>query len=37
MSRKRDKREVIVETRSEQTPPPMQIAHFMDTPGCPYC
>ena len=29
--------EVIVETRSEQTPPPMQIAHFMDTPGCPYC
>lgn len=28
---------VIVETRSEQTPPPMQIAHFMDTPGCPYC
>jgi enamidase len=29
--------DVIVETRSEQTPPPMQIAHFMDTPGCPYC
>ena len=29
--------QVIVETRSEQTPPPMQIAHFLDTPGCPYC
>lgn len=29
--------EVIVETRSEQTPPPMQIAHFMDSPGCPFC
>lgn len=29
--------QVIVETRSEQTPPPMQIAHFLDSPGCPYC
>ncbi|MBK19948.1 MAG: adenosine deaminase [Rhodospirillaceae bacterium] len=29
--------EVIVETRSEQTPPPMQIAHFLDSPGCPFC
>ncbi len=29
--------QVIVETRSEHTPPPMQIAHFLDTPGCPYC
>ena len=29
--------QVIVETRSEQPPPPMQIAHFLDTPGCPYC
>lgn len=29
--------EVIIETRSEQTPPPTQLAHFMDTLGCPYC
>jgi len=28
---------VVIETRSQQTPPPMQIAHFLDTPGCPFC
>jgi enamidase len=29
--------EVVVETRSRQTPPPASPAHFMDRPGCPFC
>jgi len=28
---------VIVKSRSRQTPPPENLAHFMDTPGCPFC
>lgn len=29
--------EVVVSSRSRQTPPPASPAHFMDKPGCPFC
>ena len=29
--------EVVVRTRSRQTPPPANPAHFMNASGCPFC
>ncbi len=29
--------EVVVRTRSSQTPPPASPAHFIESPGCPFC